>query len=205
MAHVEYPPESTPSSPRPWKPGSVVVLAMFALAAAAAVFAWLWKYNSGRQTLEFFGPEGIRLIRDAPVVEILIPTPAFEGQQPIGFVDRQGQPLAIYERLDISQAKGLVHARASLLDGGNYRLDPKPTSPSPWSEIIRFAEGDKELLLTISHPNGFVQIVSTGKAKHLVKKTADGWQDFLDRNMKLARQAAQRPMQPAPARTAPSE
>lgn len=38
------------------------------IAILAGIFAWGWNYNRGRQSLEFFGGEGAKLIRLAPRV-----------------------------------------------------------------------------------------------------------------------------------------
>src|SRR5947209_6393047 len=79
--------------------GQLVVIAMFAVALAAASFAWTWNYARSRRCLDFYGAQAARLIRTAPRVEILTP----DGGS-----------------LDISQALGLLNARSSLLDDASF-------------------------------------------------------------------------------------
>src|SRR5947209_3286208 len=80
--------------------GSGAVADMVLVAVAASTFAWWWNYNRGKQALDFYGSEGSVLIRTAPVVEYWQPSPAAP--------------------IDISQAPGLINARASLLSDASY-------------------------------------------------------------------------------------
>jgi hypothetical protein len=169
--------------------GKLAVLAMLALAALAAAFAWWWNYNRGREALEFYGPEAAHLIRAAPTVEILIVAGPEARHSPIGLIPRAGSPLRVYRSIDISRAPGLLHARGSLLDDASYRLEAGKIAPpsSSFTEVVRFADGNKELLLAITYPDGSVLDISRGKSMQLVKKTAEGWRSFLKRNVETAR------------------
>ena len=90
--------------------GKLAVLTMFAVALAAATFAWWWNYNRGKRALEFYGPQAAQLIRTAPQVEILFvgpPRPADAGSAAVDLVP--GGRIVV-RKIDISKAPGLIHA-----------------------------------------------------------------------------------------------
>ena len=189
--------------------GKVAVLAMIAVALVAATFAWWWNFNRGRKTLAFFGSQAARLIRTAPTVEILV----------VGGPESTGGPAStdvkvlvgnslfrVYRRIDISQAPGLIHARASLLTDSSYTGETILTAQGDFTEIVRFADDNGEVLLAFSKQQPDLHVVSDRKAMRLIPKTADGWRQFIERNVKQADAAqTQAATPPAPARTAPSE
>jgi hypothetical protein len=141
--------------------GRTAVLAMLAVGVVAAVFAWWWNYNRGRMALEFYGAEAATLIRTAPQVEILRPEP--EGD------------------IDISQAPGLINARASLLSDASY--DWSAAAPAQQSPLfsVRFSRGERSVVVTFDFENRTVTNSSTQRMATLRPKTADGWRQYLAR------------------------
>ena len=190
--------------------GKLAVLAMIAVALVAASFAWWWNFNRGRKTLAFFGPTAARLIRTAPKVEILI---VGDSELTVGSDSADEKVLIgnglfpVYRRIDISKAPGLIHARASLLTDSSYTGETTLTAWGDFKEIVRFADDDGEVYLAISETEQTLHDVSSRKARKLIPKTADGWRQFIERNVKQAEAgaAAGTATPPAPARTAPSE
>jgi hypothetical protein len=136
-------------------------MAMFAVAAVLAVFAWWWNFNRGKQALEFYGSEGAYLIRTAPVVDYLKPAPE--------------------AAIDISKAPGLINARASLLSDASYdwsTADARQESPL---FSVRFKRGDQAIEVTFDFENRTIHASTTQRTAKLTKKTADGWQNYLAR------------------------
>jgi len=146
--------------------GKRAVLAMFAVAVAAAAFAWWWNYNRGIKALELYGPEGAFLVRTAPIVEFLQPSP--------------GKPK------DISKAPGLINARASLLSDASYDWTAANVrQESPLFSVV-FRRDEWSVVVTFDFENRTVHASTTKRTAKLAKKTADGWQSY------LARQSAAR-------------
>jgi hypothetical protein len=190
--------------------GKLAVLAMIAVALVAATFAWWWNFNRGRKALAFFGPTAARLIRTAPKVEILV----VGGPESTGGPDSTDDKVligsgqfAVYRRIDISKAPGLVHARTSLLMDSSYSGGIKMTARGYYTEIVRFADDDGEVFLAFTETEGDLHFVSEVTAMRLIPKTANGWWQFIERHVKNAQattpSATATP--PEPARMAPSE
>jgi hypothetical protein len=157
-------------------PGSRAVMAMFAVAVLAAGFAWWWNYNRGLRALGLYGAEGAWLIRTAPVVEFLQPSPA--------------------EAIDISQAPGLINARASLLSDASYDWSAADVRQQSPLFSVRFRHKEQSIVVTFDFENQTIHASTTDGIAKLVNKTAEGWQGY------LARQSARRL---EPTHTAPLE
>ena len=206
--------------------GKLAVLAMIAVALVAATFAWWWNFNRGRKTLAFFGPQAARLIRTAPKVEILVVgetrsiLPSTDQADILAVVQSTGWPnstddyalignilVPVYKRIDISKAPGLIHARASLLTDSSYTGETTLTAWGDFTEVVRFADDDGEFFLAFSKQQPDLHVVAETKAMRLIPKTADGWRQFIERNVKQAEAAtsAGSATPPAPAHKVPSE
>jgi hypothetical protein len=136
---------------------------MFAVAVLAAAFAWWWNFNRSKKALDFYGPEGALLIRTAPMVEFLRPPPETS--------------------IDISEAPGLINARASLLSDASYdwsAMDVRQESPL---FSVRFQRGDSSIVITFDFENQTVRTSTTQRTAKLAKKTANGWQSYLARQV----------------------
>jgi hypothetical protein len=144
--------------------GRLVVLAMFALAAAASTFAWWWNFNRGRQALKLYGPQAATLIRTAPHVELLAP----------------GASSAI----DISHAPGLLNARTSLLNDASYDWKRPITMLASPQDTLRFTDGSRSVEITFDFDNHALKTSSTGRTAVLNARTSTGWKTYLERQAK---------------------
>lgn len=144
--------------------GTRAVVVMFTVAVLMTAFAWWWNYHRGKQALDFYGPEGALLIRTAPVVEFLQPSPE--------------------EAIDISTAAGLINARASLLSDASYDWTVSDVRQESPLFSVRFCRGDQAVVVTFDFENRTVHASTTDRTARLVKKTADGWQNYLARQSK---------------------
>ena len=153
--------------------GKLAVLAMIGIAVSAASFAWWWNYNRGRQALEFYGPEAALLIRTAPQVELLRPEP--EGD------------------IDISQAPGLINARASLLGDASYDWSAAASPQESPLFSVRFSRGEKSVVVTFDFENRTISNSATQRSATLKPKTAEGWRTYLARRIEAQRPDAAPP------------
>lgn len=166
--------------------GKLAVLTMFALALAAATFAWWWNYSRGQKCLEFYGKDAALLVRTAKRVELLELSP--DNDAPADrTVDRliiNGQTYLLRQITDISQVKGLIHARTSILDDTSFQwhdalIDCRPE----FLYAVRFT-GDSRTTLAFDFSCQTVWHVEQGKAVVLIPKVAQGWESFLTRHAK---------------------
>ena len=134
---------------------------MFALAVTAAGFAWWWNRERGRAALDFYGPAAVQLIRTASKVEL----------------SRDGEAVR-----DISKAQGLLNARTSLLSDASYQSMGSGQLPSA-DFTVRFTEGDESVGICFDADQQRIQIVGTDKVAELSRKTANGWRNYLERQM----------------------
>ncbi len=169
--------------------GKLAVVTMFAVALAAAAFAWWWNYSRGQRALEFYKPKAAHLIRTAPQVEILFVGPpgrADAANSPVDSVPGWG---TVIRKIDISKAPGLIHARTALLDDASYERHVPPTLQSFGPFFVRFRDGRDEVVLMFGWPDGRIIVVgSEDRSEQLIRKTADGWLGFIERNIKQADQ-----------------
>jgi len=150
-----------PSLPRTAARGRLVVIFIFTVAVLLSAFAWWWNYNRGRQTLALFGAEGATLVRTAPRVELL--------------------NIKTGQMLDISQAPGLLNARASLLSDASYVWAAGDVPFDVPQYAVTFSRGEQTVTVTFDLPDQTIKVSSTGRIVRLVKKTADGWRTYLAR------------------------
>jgi hypothetical protein len=153
--------------------GQRVVLAMLLVAVVAATFAWCWNFQRGQRALELYGAEGAALVRMGPKVEYLRSAPD--------------------ENIDISHAPGLLNARTSLLSDASYEWAKTDTRLDSPLFSVRFSDGQRAIVVTFDFENRTIQTSSTGRTATLAKKTANGWQAYLARQLKNNDWPAKRP------------
>jgi hypothetical protein len=171
--------------------GKLAVLAMFAVALAAAMFAWWWNYSRRQQCLAFYGPQAALLIRTAEDVELIELAPDSD-QSAVGSVDRLtvGDRAYLIKRITtIGQAKGLIHARTSILDDASFIWDAAPDDCAgqvPYA--IRFTDYATDARATVAFDFGCQRLwyVDQQKSARLIPKVAQGWESFLKRQAAAA-------------------
>jgi hypothetical protein len=107
----------------------MVVAIMLAAALGLAAFAVWFQWRQTRRCLDFYGGDVARLVQTAPRVELWRLAPTAEPSSP--------EPR---ERIDVSQAPGLVHVRRGLVEDANFAWDspPAPGLPQTWSLALAF-------------------------------------------------------------------
>jgi hypothetical protein len=172
--------QASPESHRQGGPGSALVIALVGLAAALAVFAIWFQWNQTRRCLGFYGPAVARSVQAAPRVELWTLQ-----------VDATGRQVVAHDRLDVSDARGLVHLRRGLVEDANFAWQGAPVGRRPlreWDAALAFFAAtpsgpptilafdlDGEGSVTVVGQPGHVQLGRLAKGlRQWLKATRDG-------------------------------
>jgi hypothetical protein len=128
--------------------GKLVIVAILTVALGAAGASWWFRYAATHRAAEFWGPEVVRLIRDAPKVELLrLGSPNTIGLHSSAVTDY----VETTDYLDVSKGRGLVHLRNALLEDRSYDWPAQPKKKrSFWSWALRFGDDARGESVTIS-------------------------------------------------------
>lgn len=179
---------NSPAPKAALNPGKLAVAGILLLAVGLAGFSWWWNWQRTVRCREFYGGEGANLIRMATQVQgVSLST----GGGGIGETRAQEELLVgtkvlfVRDRVNLSEANGLIHARTALLDDNSYEWetamtgDCQPTIPY----AVRFREGPKVVTLAFDFRCRRVWVVETQRQIALAPKIASGWESFLKRQM----------------------
>jgi len=178
--------------------GALTILAILILAASMASVAVWFQHRTGRQCLEIWGVEGANLIRHAKVVEALRLKPGDdsstaaettepddangESAGPVEVLTVGDREVAVLGRVDISQARGLLHARHALIVDHNFDPQQKPPSSAPsWQYALRFQDGSREVILLLDPIHDFVQLYPVDRGQGLRRETMRAEVAFIER------------------------
>lgn len=168
--------------------GKLAVLAMFTVALAAATFAWWWNFSRGQKCLDFYGPQSALLIRTADDVELVELAPDSDRPED-KHVDRLvvGYQTYLVNRFTpIGQAKGLIHARTSIVDDTSFVWNSRSDETSKDVRFaVRFWDADRAAKATIAFDFGQDRLwhIEQQKSVQLIPKVAQGWKSFLSRQV----------------------
>ena len=133
--------------------GAWIVAGMIALGVALAVFAVAFQWGQTRRCLSFYGSEAAHRIQTAPRVELWRLDPAAPHLAPPA--DR---------RIDISQARGLVHLRRGLVEDANFAWDaaaaggPPPAVAMAFFDRAAATEPDTLLIVKLDESGGAIEV-----------------------------------------------
>lgn len=171
--------------------GAWAIAAMFGVGLLLAGGSVLYHSGQGRRCLEFYGADDAATIRHAPTVEAwrLEPQAAADtATTEPSEADRltvDGQSWRIARRVEIGQARGLVHARHALIVDANYRWD-EPATGGQWTHAIRFVRQNAQVVLLFDFATGHVRKLDAPAAATLVPTIAAAEQALLEREFTLA-------------------
>lgn len=163
--------------------GKIVVLSIFGVALLAASFALYWNMSRSRRALAFWGAEDVRRIQKSDRVEILILEAADDSQPEAESFQIGGQRLSPARTIDVTQARGLIHARHALTTDASFEPgEPAELQAGDWSHAIRFTDGQGTTVLLFNGQR--VGHYQTQQELKLIPKVADGWRRFVERETK---------------------
>lgn len=144
------------------KSGKRLILGVLAIGLAAAAASWWFRYSATHRAAQFWGPQAAELLRDAPHVTL----------RTDASTDVPG---------DISNAKGLTHLRAALLEDASYDWSAAGPADTNWSNSLVFetSEGAEPRVVVMFSPD-FNWTANGSAAKHAVSTSpiAKGLQEF---------------------------
>jgi hypothetical protein len=152
--------------------GKLVIVGIVGVAVVAAAFAWWRQYQQGRRALAYWGADGARLIRTAPEVELLTLAPA-EG-------DGEGDAIPVPKLLDVSGARGLVHARQALISDASFLWSETPRTGPAWDYAFVFRDGPRELTVRFDIRGGWAMPEHGSQPLRMGPTLAKGLTTFLD-------------------------
>lgn len=123
--------------------GKLTIFIILSVAVVAALFAWSYRLRRATPVLGVWGSRAVVAVRLAPKVELLKLQPLTAAGQESPDILVSGKPLRILDRRDISQAKGLIHARHALLQKESFTWGEADNQPAEWSYAFQFsADGE---------------------------------------------------------------
>ncbi len=144
--------------------GRLFIIFILLLSIAMGAFAVWFKYHQGRRCLAFWGSRNAGLIRHASTVELLVPGPLLSQDEFQRAVESTGPFPGAGTSQDISTRPGLVHARHMLIEDQSYHWDqPVGGEESGWKFVLRFREGQDQILLAFDTSRHLVQLVGGGE------------------------------------------
>lgn len=166
--------------------GKWLILLIFGTALAMAIFAWSFQYMRGRRVLELYGADAARLIRvDADRIELLQLGRVAAGDESIRIGDEE---LPVAATIDISRARGIIHARQALIEDYSYDWDRSLADCTPqWAYVLRFSHGDRHASAAIDTNCRRLRLLETSAEAPLAEHLVHGMQTFVDEQLAAAK------------------
>ena len=162
--------------------GKLAVGAMLLSGVLLAAFALWWNVTSGSRTLEFWGTDaGRRIIDERATVELLWLRPASGGSQE-RTLDIGSQPYAIVATADVTGARGLVHARHSLLEDASYAWTEHGADQARYELAVRFRNDAGTTTAAFDFTRPQIAHVESGRNQRAAAKIVAGWKQFAQRH-----------------------
>jgi hypothetical protein len=165
----------------------VLILIILAFAVAATVFAGWFRWSQGHRALDFWGADLASQIRFAESIELLwlesplVDAASSEDSSAIDAVTIDGVKWRVHHRRDITDARGLVHARQALIEDATYLWDNHAMGlESAWTHALVFhsvGKNDAVLLFDLfEHSAGYVR--EMGGTEKLQLTIPQGFETF---------------------------
>jgi hypothetical protein len=159
--------------------GKLAVVAMLLVAVGLAAYALWFNIQRGQRSLEFWGREGARRIQQARQVELLWLVPANDGAAEGERLTIGGTMYSVARRKDISQARGLIHARTALLDDHSYVWNEQDSEGGGEYELAaRFVADGGATTVAFDFQRRLIAHVEAGREQVAAAKIARGWQSY---------------------------
>ncbi len=164
--------------------GKLVILFIFGVALAAAVFAVGFKVLRDRRVIELWGVAAARLINaEADEVHLLVLDETFAEEDASDSVVIDDVPRTINRDVDITHAPGLIHARHSFVEDPSIAWkQQRGDCPPRWEYALRFRRGAKVATLLIDTNCQRARLLETG-AEASIAPVFKGLTEFIEENL----------------------
>lgn len=157
--------------------GPLVIIGIFGVSLALAVFAWFYRYYHGRQSLEFWGSENAASFYQAEQLAMLDITPAQPGQgEVIGGIEFE-----IVSSFVSTDHRDVADLRRVLLQDQSFQFDETlPPDQVEWDHafVFEWSPGNAFPIL-FSSSQGMIYHEQAERAVKLTPSFAKGLQYLL--------------------------
>ena len=162
--------------------GKIVIVLMLLVGMGLASFAWWHRWQRAQPVLSNWGHEVTVSIRLGQQVELWR---LADGEQ-AALAERisvGGHSWAVVERRDISDARGLIHARHALLQREGFAWDVAPLESKPaWGYVLRFRGERATATMALDFRNRRARLLERDREVG-IEPIADGLQAFVEELM----------------------
>jgi hypothetical protein len=154
--------------------GKLLIAAMLLAGLAAAGASWWFRYAATHQAAQFWGPEAVQLIRDAPHVELLSLQQGIKSESvrsstnlfSASEITIGHNPSKITAKHDISAAPGLTHLRNALLEDRSFNWGAmESTGSEEWTTALTFRNPEAAESLVILFVDDFERALKVGPGR----------------------------------------
>jgi len=160
--------------------GKLTIVFILLMAVSAGSMAVWWQHNQQRRAMQFWGTDAAMLIRHAPEVGILklgVIKETEKVDSPTIAVD--GTTLFVIERKDISNLRGLVHARYALIEDASFDWnDTRKDCVEKWEYAFQFSENEKVATVLLDFECARVHFVEQNCDATLTKQIMNGMRKY---------------------------
>lgn len=179
--------------------GQLVILFIFGVSSAMGLFAVWSHHQQGHRCLAIFGSETANLIRHAPRVQLYVLANEIEAStKPADAVDKSTSPhaepltidrrqFAVLQHLDISDSRGLVHARHALIADASYVWsDGKVCAIPTWKHALKFTDGERTAILLLDFDNDVLSTDAGIKQLVMRNEMTRAEKSFFEKQLRLS-------------------
>ena len=135
--------------------GKFLIISIFGISLAMAIFAWWFQFQRGRRVLELWGSDNAKIIRiESDRVDLFFRTlpsdaPLDDSAESVE-VNIAGQSHIFDGQREITNARGLVHARQALIEDATFLWDKaRGDCQADWQYLLRFSSGQQSVDIAV--------------------------------------------------------
>lgn len=162
--------------------GKLAILAVVALGVAGAAGGWWYQQGLQRRPIRLWGHEAAAAFVNAPRAELWRLERESKTASTPDFVAADGQAFRVAEKKDVSQARGFLHLRHSLLSDPSFDWSADDSGPKNWRYALRFAGGDHVATVLISEDFRHARLGETS-AEASIAPIASGVKKLFDEQL----------------------